>query len=90
VYVLFAWWTTFESSLLSLKFISFKIPNLWKGIKYIYIEYGFLTAQNLLMSSCCIQKAYQPRSGSGRVGEWVGQRVGDFWDSIGNVNEINT
>jgi hypothetical protein len=22
--------------------------------------------------------------------EWVGERVGDFWDSIGNVNEINT
>jgi hypothetical protein len=31
-----------------------------------------------------------PRSGSGRVEEWVGERVGDFWDSIGNVNEINT
>jgi hypothetical protein len=27
---------------------------------------------------------------SGRVGEWVGERVGNFWDSIGNVNEINT
>jgi hypothetical protein len=27
-----------------------------------------------------------PRSGSG----WVGERVGGFWDSIGNVNEINT
>jgi hypothetical protein len=27
-----------------------------------------------------------PRSGSG----WVGEGVGDFWDSIGNVNEINT
>ena len=24
------------------------------------------------------------------VGEWVGERVGAFWDSIGNVNEINT
>jgi hypothetical protein len=24
------------------------------------------------------------------VGEWVGESVGDFWDSIGNVNEINT
>jgi hypothetical protein len=24
------------------------------------------------------------------VGEWVGERVGDFWDSIGHVNEINT
>jgi hypothetical protein len=31
-----------------------------------------------------------PRNGSERVGEWVGERVGDFWDSIGNVNEINT
>jgi hypothetical protein len=26
----------------------------------------------------------------GWVGELVGERVGDFWDSIGNVNEINT
>jgi hypothetical protein len=31
-----------------------------------------------------------PRSGNGWVGELVGERVGDFWDSIGNVNEINT
>jgi hypothetical protein len=31
-----------------------------------------------------------PRSGSGGVGEWVGEQAGDFWDSIGNVNEINT
>jgi hypothetical protein len=31
-----------------------------------------------------------PRSGSGWVEEWVGERVGDFWDSVGNVNEINT
>jgi hypothetical protein len=31
-----------------------------------------------------------PRSGSGRMKEWVGERVGDFWDSIGNVTEINT
>jgi hypothetical protein len=30
-----------------------------------------------------------PRSGSGWLGEWVGECVGDFWDSIGNVNEIN-
>jgi hypothetical protein len=22
--------------------------------------------------------------------DWVGKRVGDFWESIGNVNEINT
>jgi hypothetical protein len=31
-----------------------------------------------------------PRSGSGWVGEWVVERVGDFWDSIENVIEINT
>jgi hypothetical protein len=30
-----------------------------------------------------------PRSGSGWVGEWVGECLGDFWDRIGNVNEIN-
>ena len=27
--------------------------------------------------------------GSGGVGEWVREHVGDFWDSIRNVNEIN-
>jgi hypothetical protein len=26
----------------------------------------------------------------GWVEEWVGEHMGDFWDSIGNVNEINT
>jgi hypothetical protein len=26
----------------------------------------------------------------GWVGEWVEECVGYFWDSIGNVNEINT
>jgi hypothetical protein len=31
-----------------------------------------------------------PRSGSRWVEEWVGEPVGDFCDSIGNVNEINT
>jgi hypothetical protein len=31
-----------------------------------------------------------PRSGSGWVGELVGECGGDFWDSIRNVNEINT
>jgi hypothetical protein len=30
-----------------------------------------------------------PRSGIGWVREWVGECVGEFWDSIGNVNEIN-
>jgi hypothetical protein len=32
----------------------------------------------------------EPRSRSGWLGEWVGEQEGDFWDSIGNVNEINT
>ena len=31
-----------------------------------------------------------PRIGSVWVGEWMVEWVGDFWDSIGNVNEINT
>jgi hypothetical protein len=31
-----------------------------------------------------------PRSGSVWVREWVWEDVWDFWDSIGNVNEINT
>jgi hypothetical protein len=32
-----------------------------------------------------------PKRGSGRVGELGGGvSVGDFWDSIGNVNEENT
>jgi hypothetical protein len=31
-----------------------------------------------------------PRVWSGWVGEWVWEGGGDFWDSIGNVNEINT
>ena len=30
-----------------------------------------------------------PKRGSGRVGEW-GDGMGNFWDSIGNVNEENT
>jgi hypothetical protein len=31
-----------------------------------------------------------PRSGSGWVRKWEGEGMGDFWDSIGNVNEENT
>jgi hypothetical protein len=31
-----------------------------------------------------------PKRGSGWVGEWGGESLGDFWDSIGNVNEENT
>jgi hypothetical protein len=32
----------------------------------------------------------ESRSGSGWVGEWVGECMGDFCDSIVNLNEINT
>jgi hypothetical protein len=31
-----------------------------------------------------------PKSGSGWVGEWGWVGMGDFWYSIGNVNELNT
>jgi hypothetical protein len=31
-----------------------------------------------------------PKRGSGRVGEWGCLGMGDFWYSIGNVNELNT
>jgi hypothetical protein len=32
----------------------------------------------------------EPRGGSGWVGKETWEGVGDFWDNIGNVNEINT
>jgi hypothetical protein len=31
-----------------------------------------------------------PKRGSGWVGEWGWVDMGDFWYSIGNVNELNT
>jgi hypothetical protein len=31
-----------------------------------------------------------PKRGSGRVREWGWVGMGDFWYSIGNVNELNT
>jgi hypothetical protein len=39
-----------------------------------------------------VQTLYAPVQGNARAKkwEWVGERVGDFWDSIGNVNVINT
>ena len=43
-----------------------------------------------------MQTLYAPVQGNTRAkkGEWVGRGVGmgmgDFWDSIGNVNEENT
>jgi hypothetical protein len=30
------------------------------------------------------------RNARAKKWEWRGDRVGDFWDIIGNVNEINT
>jgi hypothetical protein len=39
-----------------------------------------------------VQTLYASVQGNTRAKkwEWVGECVGDFWDSIGNVNEINT
>jgi hypothetical protein len=39
-----------------------------------------------------VQTLYASVQGNARATkwEWVGERVGDFWDSFGNVNEINT
>jgi hypothetical protein len=44
-----------------------------------------------------VQTSYASVQGNARAKkrEWVGgrvggERVGDFWDSIGNVNEVNT
>jgi hypothetical protein len=31
-----------------------------------------------------------PKRGSGWAGEWGWVGMGDFWDSIENVNELNT
>jgi hypothetical protein len=31
-----------------------------------------------------------PKRGSEWAGEWGGVDMGDFWYSIGNVNELNT
>ena len=44
-----------------------------------------------------MQTLYASVQGNARAKKWEwvgegvgGERVGDFWDSIGNVNEINT
>jgi hypothetical protein len=39
-----------------------------------------------------VQTLYASVQGNARAKkwEWVGEHVGDFWDSIGNVKEINT
>jgi hypothetical protein len=39
-----------------------------------------------------VQTLYASVQGNARAKkwEWVGEHVGNFWDSIGNVNEINT
>ena len=38
----------------------------------------------------CLSTGEHQEVGVGEFGEWVGERVGDFGDSIGNVTEINT
>jgi hypothetical protein len=37
-----------------------------------------------------VQGNARAKSGNGWVGEWGGEDMGDFRDSIGNVNEENT
>jgi hypothetical protein len=39
-----------------------------------------------------VQTLYAPVQGNTRAKKWkwVGEHVGEFWASIGNVNEINT
>jgi hypothetical protein len=40
-----------------------------------------------------MQTLYASVQGNARAKKWEwegGERVGDFWDSIGNVTEINT
>ena len=45
-----------------------------------------------MLTPLVLQTLYASVQGNARAKkwEWVGERVGDFWDSIGNVNEINT
>jgi hypothetical protein len=48
---------------------------------------GPLDLQTLYAS---VQGMPGPKNGNGWVGEWGGEGVGNFWDSIGNVIEENT
>jgi hypothetical protein len=38
----------------------------------------------------CADFIYVQGNARAKRWEWVWEGVGDFWDSIGNVNEINT
>jgi hypothetical protein len=37
-----------------------------------------------------VKTLYAPVQGNARAKKWEWEGVGNFWDSIGNVNEINT
>ena len=63
------------------------VTDFLRGFKNITAKRGPLDLQTL----------YAPEQGNARAkkGEWVGRGVGgvgtgDFWYSIGNVNELNT
>jgi hypothetical protein len=43
----------------------------------------------LLLNFICLRTGERQGQEVG-VGGWVGEHLADFWDSIGNVNEINT
>jgi hypothetical protein len=53
----------------------------------------FERLKNLASRRLCVPR-YRgtpgPKGGSGWVGEWGWVGKGDFWYSIGNVNELNT
>jgi hypothetical protein len=49
--------------------------------------YGSTTLKS---SKKCVRGTPGPKGGSGWVGEWGWVGKGDFWYSIGNVNELNT
>jgi hypothetical protein len=57
-----------------------KVSTLWSSF--------FLSFMKLYMPQ--YRGTPGPRSGSRWVGECVGEGMGDFWDSTGNVNEENT
>jgi hypothetical protein len=57
------------------------------GLVGHYWEERLLGRANLYAS---VQGNARAKRGSRWVGEWEGESMRDFWDSIGNVNEENT
>ena len=55
-----------------------------------YVSEDGLVSHHWDKRSLVLQTLYASVQGNARSKKWVGECVGDFWDSIGNVNEINT